>query len=495
MSGATVTALFEARAALQPEAVAIEADGTTLTYRALRERVLRTAAALVRADARRTGRVAILSENRPEYLEAVLATARLGVVLACQNWRLTPGELQHCLDLVDPGVLLVSPGMAARLDGISLKATVAIPFGPGWEAMLAASAQASSAAEDPEAPWLVLYTGGTTGLPKGAVLSQRAEVARAPAMAHDLGLTQGSPNLAWPPMYHMGGTDPALATLMGGGRVIVHDGFDPDRIARALARTRFGWVSVMPGAAAALADALERAAPVLGVGAFGVMPDLVPPADIARLTLLMRAPWCNTFGSTETGTPPLSAGRIVPGESEPDFGKLPSPGAAFCLLDETDGVGEAAVRGPTLFSGYWNDLADHRSTWFRMGDLFRRRADGKFDFVERSKYLIKSGGENIYPAEIERVLLLHPDVAEALVVRRRDARWGEVPVALVATRGAALDRAGLEALCRARLAGYKQPRTILRVDAARLARGPTGKLPRTELEAWVERQHHEESTV
>jgi fatty-acyl-CoA synthase len=142
-----------------------------------------------------------------------------------------------------------------------------------------------------------------------------------------------------------------------------------------------------------------------------------------------------------------------------------------------------------LFSGYWNDEAatatDFRGGWFHMGDLFRRRADGRYDYVDRSKYLIKSGGENIYPAEIERVLLADPRVVDAVVVRRKDDRWGEVPVALVVTRDANLDPGELSRRCRAALAGYKQPKEIRLVGAERVARSTTGKIQRRALEEWI----------
>ena len=153
-------------------------------------------------------------------------------------------------------------------------------------------------------------------------------------------------------------------------------------------------------------------------------------------------------------------------------------------------VGELAMRGPTLFSGYWRDDAataeDFRGGWFHMGDMFRRRPDGRYDYVDRRKYLIKSGGENIYPAEIERVLLADPRVADAVVVRRKDARWGEVPVALVVARDAILGcrRTGA-ARCRAALAGFKQPKEIRLVPPDRIARSTTGKIQRRALEEWV----------
>ncbi len=487
----TVTGLVAHHARLSPAAIAIETAEVTLSYAGLQARIERIAAALVALGGRR---FAVLSENRAEYLELMLATARIGAVLGCQNIRLAPAELNHCLDLIEPSAVFVSERMAER-HGAALPSHLrVISFGTVWERLLREAGPVPPDTGAADAPWLVLYTGGTTGLPKGAVLTQGIELARATAMSHDLGLRPGSDCLGWPPLYHMGGADPAVATLAGGGRVILQDGFDPDRIASTLARDRFAWVSVMPGAAGRLADALERGAPVLEVGQFGVMPDLVPAADIARLTRLMRAPWCNSFGATETGTPPFSTARIQQGEA-PDFGKLPSPLCALRLVDANGqdvacgDVGEVVLRGPTLFAGYWRDAEAtaqaFQQGWFHMGDLFRQRPDGRFDFVERAKYLIKSGGENIYPAEIERVLLGHADVMEAVVVRCPDAEWGEVPIALVARRTGSVTAETLAALCRLHLAGYKQPKRIAMVEPALLARTPTGKIPRPGLEAWV----------
>jgi fatty-acyl-CoA synthase len=490
--GLTVTGMVKQHARLSPDAIAIETAEYTLSYARLQTRVHKAATVLTAIGGQR---FAVLSENRAEYLEVMLATARIGALLGCQNVRLAQEELRYCIDLIEPSAIFVSPRMAERHAAALPPKIRAIIFGPEYESLLHHSGTPTEDRSNADARWLVLYTGGTTGLPKGAILTQAIEIARMTAMRHDLGMQPGGACLAWPPLYHMGGADPALATLAGGGRVIVQDGFDPDRIAKTLGRVRFPWVSVMPGAAAQLADALERAGPVLGVGAFGVMPDLVPPSDIARLARLMRAPWCNSFGATETGTPPFSTARIHPDETEPDFGKLPSPDCAIRLVDTEDRdvelgeVGEIALRGPTLFAGYWRNEAatahDFRGGWFHMGDLFRRRPDGRFDFVERAKYLIKSGGENIYPAEIERILLSHADVAEAVVVRRPDARWGEVPVALVARRQNVVTPEALAMLCRAHLAGYKQPKQILIVEGALLARSPTGKISRPGLEAWV----------
>jgi acyl-CoA synthetase (AMP-forming)/AMP-acid ligase II len=493
-AASTIGDLFSTAARLYPARVAAEDAVVRRGFAELDARANRTAAVLSKFDPRGLRRFAVLSENRVEYLEVQLAAAKLGAVIACLNWRLAPGELRSCVELIEPVAIVASERYLQKLDRGN---TPLLTFGTDWERRLAAMEDTPPGVRvDPEQPWLVLYTGGTTGVPKGAMLSHRAEIARMGVMPLDLDLRPGDASLAWSPLFHMGGAEPALFSLLTGGRVVIEDGFDADRIAAHLARERFGWVSLMPGATGALIVALERLdARPNGLRACGVMADLVPAADLARLTTLLGAPWCNTFGSTETGTPPLSAGRIAIGDAAPDLAKTPSPLTEIRLLNEdghevADGdVGELAMRGPTLFSGYWRDEAaterDFRNGWFHMGDLFRRRADGRFEFVDRAKYLIKSGGENIYPAEIERVLLADAGVADAVVVRRRDARWGEVPVALVVARESSLDPARLAAACRAALAGYKQPKQILLVPPERLARTPTGKVPRQALEAWV----------
>jgi fatty-acyl-CoA synthase len=496
-ASSTIGSLFAAQARLFPQRIAVENDTTRLSYAALDDAVNRAAHAMARCGVTRGERVAVLSENRAEYLVLELACAKLGAILACQNWRLSAAELRHTIDLVAPKLIVVSPRHAGLLSGVAIGTIATLTFGTDWErALTAAPDHAVQADVDPEDPLFILYTSGTTGLPKGAVLSHRCEIARSFVMPLDLGIRNGDTILGWPPLYHMGGTEPALCALLTGGRVIVQDGFDPARIADTVKRETFGWLSIMPGAVGSLVAALEKNnRPPKGIGNCGVMPDLVAPHDIARVTALLDAPYCNTFGATETGTAPLSGNRLAPGVVPLDLAKSPSLASEIRLVDENDNdvpdgeAGELAMRGPTLFSGYWHDqettARDFRGGWFHMGDMFRRRSDGRYDYVDRRKYLIKSGGENIYPAEIERVLLADPRVSDAVVVRLKDARWGEVPIALVVSRAPDLDTADLSARCRGALAAFKQPKQILLVEAALIARSTTGKVQRGILEAWV----------
>jgi fatty-acyl-CoA synthase len=284
---------------------------------------------------------------------------------------------------------------------------------------------------------------------------------------------------------------------MSGGTVVVVDGFDRARLAEVVAERALGWLLLMPGMVGAFAAELRaRNVRPRGVKVCGVMADLVPPSEIAAITTLLGAPYANTFGATETGCPPCSSSLLAVGEVPTKLSKRQSPYCEVRLVDPDDRdvpigtPGELCMRGPTLFSGYHladeANAHDFRGGWFHMGDVFVRNADGSLDFVDRVKYLIKSGGENIYPAEIERVLLSDPRVADAGVVRRRDATWGEVPVAFVARRDDSLDEGTLFALCRAQLAGYKQPKEIRFIPFDAFPRSASGKVQRHELEKLFE---------
>ncbi|QJW85170.1 long-chain fatty acid--CoA ligase [Ramlibacter terrae] len=281
-----------------------------------------------------------------------------------------------------------------------------------------------------------------------------------------------------------------------GGKVVVVDGADMATICDRLEQEPISNLIFFPGMVEqAIAFLRERKPKVRRIKKFGALADLFNPKHIAELTRLLGVPYTNTFGSTETGMAPASAGTLAAGVVPADFGKSDS---ALCevRLFAADGreaatgeIGELAMRGPTLFSGYWGAAEATRAAfaggWYRSGDMFRRRADGRLDYVDRLKYLIKSGGENIYPAEIERVLVTHPGVEEAVAIRRPDAKWGEVPVAVVVARGAAPPASELEALCRANLAPFKCPKQIFFVGQQQLPRNTTGKVMRGELEQWV----------
>ena len=492
----TVGDLLRVQAMRIPNAPAITESDRTLSYDALNMRVNRLANTLGTLGVVRGARVAILSENRTEYVELEFACAKIGAIACALNWRLADSELAHCIRLVAPTLVVVSPRFASTLGRIDHPVSRILSLGAPYEAALSAAPATEPECDiDPEDGLLVLYTSGTTGLPKGALISHRAEVARMHVAREEFGLAPGDGFIAWPPMFHMASSDQMIACLCTGAHVFVVDGFDLETIVPLIARYRLWWLVVLPGTVDRFCAAIVASGVTpKGIKRIGAMADLVPPQQIAEITALLQAPFANTFGATETGLPPASAGLLPIGQAPASLAKTANALCEIRLVDDNDHdvpegeAGELVIRGPTLFSGYWDapqaTAHDFRGGWFHMGDAFRRHPDGTLSFADRVKYLIKTGGENVYPAEIERVLLAEPRVAEAVVVRKPDAQWGEVPIAFVARSDEALTAAALLALCRAQLAGYKRPKEIHFVPFDRFPRSTTGKVQRGEVERW-----------
>lgn len=439
----SVATLAEKQARLHPDRVALIDGSSSWSFRELDERANRWARLFVRHGVVRGERVALLSENRHEYLELELAAAKVGAIVACLNWRLADEEMLHCVTLTAPA----------------------------------------------------------------AVISHRAMLARMVIFTSVVGAVESDAFLAWAPLFHMVSTDHALITLMLGGPVICSDGLDLDVLTDTLRRYQLNWLVAMPGMIERMIEHLRRRRPqIRGVRAVGAMADLVPGHQLRELTQLLGAPYLNTFGSTEAGLAPASADKLAVGVTPNPLSKRESPYCEIRLVatgaddtgptrdaDRSDDVdvpvgtpGELLIRGPSLFSGYWNaeqtNRANFRGGWFHTGDLFVRHADGTLDFVDRVKYLIKTGGENVYPAEIERHLLAHPGVLDAVVVRRRGSRWGEVPVGFVALADPAVSAPALLADLRTRLSSYKLPKEIHVISESEFPRSTTGKIQRHEVE-------------
>lgn len=490
----SLAGLIRHHARYHADRIAVEDERRSVSYGELDERANRIANALLAAGLQWGDRIAVLMENRLEFVEIELAAAKLGLIVAALNWRLTNEELRYCIELVTPSVLLVSERYAETLVAFGYDDGRMINVDRDFEVMLqSVPAKEPPILAQPEDGLIILYTSGTTGMPKGALISQRAVIARSQIFYHDLRLDEEDAFVAWAPFFHMVSNDHAMATLIHGGRVIVIDGFQPEKLVEAVARHRIGWFVVMPGMIERLAAELKKCNIVpAGIKAIGAMADLVPRHQLAEITTLLRAPYVNSFGATETGLAPASKNFVAIG-TMPE--RLPKEQSSYCeirLVDEDDvevpdgEPGELAIRGPSLFSGYWENpetnAKDFRNGWFHMGDVFVRNPDGTLEFVDRRKYLIKSGGENIYPAEIERVLLSDPRIDEAVVVRCMDSHWGEVPVAFVVPRDPTLTEQDVLALCEGKLARYKFPKEIRFIPHEEVPRSTTGKVQRHHLE-------------
>lgn len=490
---ATLEALISATARRLGDAIALDDGHRTLTFAALEQRVAHAAAALHRHGIEPGERIAVLAENRFEVLELTLAAARVGAILCALNWRFSRAELAHCLRLTSPRLLFVSERHLAIGTPVPDGAR-SIVFGAEYAAFVAPPADQVPIALAAEAGWIVLYTSGTTGHSKAALISHRAEFARFTLSQIDGGLRPGDGFVAWAPFFHMVALEHALHVLALGGTVHIVDGADIERIVWLACRVPQWWLVLLPGMIDRVVETMaQRGVPPAPIRVVGALADLVPPPLVAETSRVFAAPYWNTFGSTETGMLPFAGTRFAIGERPSTLAKAPNSLHLFKLVDAEDrevvpgAPGEVALRGPTLYSGYWDaettNARDFRGGWFHLGDVFAARDDGRYDYVDRAKYLIKSGAENVYPAEIERVLLSEPRVLEAAVVRRADPIWGEVPVAFVCCREPAPSAAELIDWCAARLARYKKPKEIRFVAALEdFPRSTSGKIQRQLLE-------------
>jgi acyl-CoA synthetase (AMP-forming)/AMP-acid ligase II len=494
---------------------AISEPNRKVTYQELNDRVNRLTHALLDRDcAPEDATVGILAENRGEVAEVMYAGAKGGWLISALNWRLNREELVHCVDLVDPEILVVSEQYRHKLDWIDSDADSdpeyvylddPVEGELGYEELLDEGKPAEPLPDrriDPEQGLVVLNTSGTTGLPKAVVISHRCWLARAYKNIIDFGLEEGDDQLIWPPMFHMISADflPTMATL--GGTYYPMDSFDVERVYEILTTdgSPIAWMVLLPGVVEEFLDYAEEhdigVEDVRELRNIGALVDLVDPKKVERVTEKFDMPFKNSYGATENDNA-LSGGHDVPVGVRPgqeEYRKVESSFIDMKLIDEdwndVDGNhGELAVRGPSVCSGYIKNpeanREDFNDGWFRTGDIFRRHDDGTYSFLNRRKYLIKSGGENIYPAELEEVLVGHELVEDAITVRVPDEKWGEVPRAVVSTYSPDdLTKDELMARLRDHLAGYKLPHYIDIVDPGELPRSATGKLVREDIEEW-----------
>jgi fatty-acyl-CoA synthase len=490
--------LIERNAAFTPDKPAIHFEGQTLSYADLSARIARTAHALKSEfDIGGGDRVAIVSQNRPDYLVLLYACARLGAILVPMNWRLAVAEQMFILIDAAPKALVleqafapVLPALAERLPGTRV---VGLDFTPEQGLtfdMLLLRGDGSSLAADADlsCPLLIVYTSGTTGRPKGALLRQEALLWNGVMSQHMHGLTSDDHVLTVLPLFHVGGlniqTTPALHH---GATVTLHARFSPETTLRAIAGDRPTLTVLVPATIQAVTDhPAWAAADLSSLRAVATGSTIVPPLLIDRITK-RGVPVLQVYGSTETC--PIAIYTRLGGDlSREGSTGLPGLCCEATIVDENGNdvaagtPGEIVVRGPNVFSEYWSNADATRLAlqdgWFRTGDIGRRDADDYVWVLERKNNLIISGGENVYPAEVERVLIEHPDVVDCGVIGRPDPRWDEVPVAFIVKRqGALISADDLKMHLQAQLARFKLPREIVFVD----------DLPRTAL---GKVQHH-----
>ena len=498
-AGGTVDALFRRAFRVFAARTAVASEDAHWTYARLGERSRRLANGLAALGFRRGDRLAVLCETRPEYVECYAALASLGVTLVALNVRLHPDELRYCLEKARPTGLVVSGPLAPIAAQLRPALNVvrhwfALDGADGFESYESLLARSTDderpVVAEPEDIHNILFTSGTTGRPKGAMVSQRAAAVRGLRLAQWFRLSESDGFVGWLPLFHCGGDESLYATLLTGGTYATLRKADTETMFRMISRDRLTWTLLLPGVITNFLNHPKRAdydltSFRLAGGYANMMPHVVE-----ELCRQCRCEFFDAFGQTEVSYV-LAHVFVKPGET-PTLRKWPTPLLDVRIVDDAlneqpVGVpGECVVRGPSVMSGYLDDDAANaevfRGGWLHTGDVLVRHEDGSLTYVDRRKYLIKTGGENVYPAEVEAVLAGHPSVQEVCAFGVPDPHWGEtIKVVVVKRPGCEVTPAELVALCRAELASFKRPRYVQFVRAEDLPRSTTGKLQRHEL--------------
>lgn len=487
----------------RPDVIALRHEDRVLTFAELEERTAQAASAMLAAGLRKNDRIAWLGKNSDLYYQLFFGAARIGVVMVPVGWRLAPAEIAYIVNDTRARMLFTGPGFDAAAQAIKgdlahVERIFADDEARGW---IASAGRQPLEAAGPDDAVLQLYTSGTTGNPKGAVLSNRNLFGlRLPSLDADLPWSRWDDDevvLACMPCAHIGGTGLGVMALAAGVTSHIMTEFEPGGVLDAVANggvTRFFMVPAAlqmvinhPGAAATDFSRLKYII-------YGAAP--IPLELLRECIKVFGAQFLQAYGMTET------TGTVVmlpPEDHDPNgsprmraAGKA-LPGVELKIVDDagnevpTGEVGEIITRSSNNMISYWNLPEATAKTmsadgWVRTGDAGYLDEDGYLFIHDRVKDMIISGGENVYPAEVESAIYGHPAIAEVAVIGIPDDKWGEAVKAICVPKpGATIDEADVIAWARARIAGFKVPKSIDVIAA--LPRNASGKILRKDLRA------------
>ena len=496
---------LSAQARLQPLRIGARDLERAMSFALWNQRACRLANALSGLGLAKGDRVAVLAFNRLEWAEIYVACAKAGLMAVPINFRLTPSEARFICADSGVGAVIAEDALAGVVDefraALPLAADRYVRIGgrarvPGWrdyEDFLALGADrepdVTVAAED---PWCLMYTSGTTGNPKGAIRGHRGMSMLALMTGVELGLGRRDDALLVMPMCHANSLNFFSSFLHCGAAVTIFSrpSFDPALCLRTIGETGASFTSLVPTHYAMMLDVPAAAR---GGADFGRVEKLMISSAPARvetkravMEMFPNSGLFELYGSTEAGWVTM----LHPDEQFDHLGTVGREvvGSAPIRLLDDDGKevpdgqpGELYSCGPYAFDGYWNLPAKtqeaFRGDYLTVGDIALRDPDGFIRLIDRKKNMIITGGENVYPTEVEAALGAHPDVRDVAVVGRPDSKWGErVEAAVVLRDGASASAEDLIAWCRSRLAGYKRPRAILFLRPEEMPRNTTGKI-------------------
>jgi fatty-acyl-CoA synthase len=474
-----------------------------LTYRELNRRVNRLAAWLLEAGLQREDRCAYLAYNGIEVVELIFAAAKIGLILVPLNWRLAPKELAFILSDSKAETLFFDSEFSKTVyalrseQGVSFKRQIVIGgkadgAEPYEEALALHSDREPDAGErvGMDSPHIIMYTAGTTGLPKGAVLTQGCSFWNAVNLELDMGFRPADRDLLVLPMFHIGGIGLfTLPMIHVGGTVVIQRAFDAGKTLRILQEEK---ITLFFGVPAIFLFLIQN--PNFGAEAFKTVRLVMSGGAPLPVSLVHRYHEAGIalqqgFGMSE------AAPSIATLSKDLVLKKAGSIGRALFHVEArvvdpflrdlpAHEVGELVIRGPNVMKEYWNRPEATKEAfaegWFRSGDLARMDEDGDLYIVDRKKDMFISGGENVYPAEVENAIFELPQVAEVALIGIRDEKWGEVGKAIVVFKpNQKLTEAEILDFLKGRLAKFKVPKSIVFAD--QLPRNAAGKVLKNRL--------------
>ncbi len=491
---------IERNARFAPTRTAIRFASQDISYAALADRIDRTAAALEHAGVREGEVVAYLGHNHPLIIELLFACARLGALIAPLNWRLARPEIRRTLEDCRPRILIAQSAFIKGPEAVEAPAdTRCIAVEPSdhpgrscWESFIAEVPAGASftCRGNPDSPLVLCYTSGTAGVPKGVVLHQDALLTNALNSAHMHDLTSRDHILTTTPMFHVGGFNIlTLPALHAGASVVIHPRFDPQATLDTIEREQVTLAVLVPAQLTAMLDlptwnpAQLRSLRMITTGS------TIITEQFARKINAFGIPLAQVYGSTETG-PAAAYQRAGDAMSRPGSAGAPALHCEVRIVNSAEAPvapgedGEILVRGGNVMRGYWNrpelTASALRNGWYHTGDVGHLDQDGFLYVVTRKRDMIISGGENVYPEEVESALLEMAEIKEVCIFSKPDHRLGElVTAAIVLREGAALTAASVSLFLTDRLARYKHPRAVHFVTC--LPRTSLGKIIRSEV--------------
>ena len=486
------------RARKTPDRVAVVSQGREISYRELNARVARLAWVLYhRFGVRRGHRVAYLGPNAPSFLETLFAVSSLGAVFVPLNTRLAGSEYAFILGDCDPTVLLVDDTFDAAVRWATDNEIVMLRLGHVYDDAIASAGDSPVGVSVSLAdPCIIMYTSGTTGSPKGAVLTHGNLTWNAYNVLIDIDIAADEVTLVTAPMFHVAALNmTCLPTLLKGGRVVLETKFEPERVLDLVEQLGVTFLFGVPAMYSAIASSPQWSETDLSSVRTLLCGGAPVPIGLTETYLARGLTFIQGYGMTEATAGVLCLDR------DQSRHKAGSAGVPHFFTDvrlvgpdgqpvEVGNPGEVHVAGPNVSTGYWRRPDEAQTTfaggWLRTGDIAVLDKDGYAYIIDRVKDMYISGGENVYPAEVEQLLHGHPAVADCAVIGVPDEKWGEVGKALIVPAAdAESDPREVMDFLASRLAKYKVPRSVEFVDA--LPRNASGKILKSQLRAGLDR--------